>query len=145
MTSPSPARALPGIYIASKTQHAQRWRFLRDAVGYPIISTWIDEAGEGETSDWSDLWERCVREASTATALIVYREPDEVLKGGWIEVGAALAAGVPVFAVGIDEFSIAKSGKLTLCRDMKEAIEKSFAAYRTLDLARQKEAGGDVS
>ncbi len=36
---------MSGIYIASKTEHAHRWRFLRDKVGEPIISTWIDEAG----------------------------------------------------------------------------------------------------
>ena len=32
------------IYTASKTKHADKWRALRSA-GYPIISTWIDEAG----------------------------------------------------------------------------------------------------
>jgi hypothetical protein len=31
-----------GIYIISKTKHAERWRNLRHA-GYPIISRWIDK------------------------------------------------------------------------------------------------------
>jgi len=51
-----------GIYIASKSKHAPQWRALRDS-GVPIISTWIDEAGEGETLDWTALWKRCIHEA----------------------------------------------------------------------------------
>lgn len=101
-----------GIYIASKTKHADRWRRLRDDAGLPIISTWIDEAGAGESGDLSDLWRRCILEASTASALVLYREPDDVLKGGWVELGAALACGVPVFAVGIEEFTIARDKRI---------------------------------
>lgn len=94
-----------GIYIASKTVHAPRWRELRRR-GLPIISTWIDEAGAGETSDWPGLWDRCIGEASAAEALIVYREDGETLKGAWVEVGAALSSGKPVVAVGCSEFSV---------------------------------------
>jgi hypothetical protein len=96
-----------GIYIASKTRHAGRWKDLR-AKGFPIISTWIDEAREGESADLDDLWSRCIAEASGCRVLIVYREQDDILKGGWVEVGAALAAGVPVYAVGLDGFTIAE-------------------------------------
>jgi len=111
-----------GIYIASKTKHADRWRFLRDKVGEPIISTWIDEAGPGESADLDDLWSRCISEASSCQVLIVYRERDEILKGAWVEVGAALASGIPVYAIGLDEFSLAKHKRLTHFRDMAEAI-----------------------
>lgn len=111
-----------GIYIASKTKHADRWRFLRDKVGEPIISTWIDEAGPGESADLDDLWHRCIKEASSCELLIVYREPDDVLKGAWVEVGAALAVGTPVFAIGLDDFTIAKHRKLKHFPDMKAAI-----------------------
>ncbi len=111
-----------GIYIASKTRHAARWRFLRDQVGEPIISTWIDEAGAGESADLADLWRRCILEASTAEVLILYRESDDVLKGGWVELGAALASGVTVFAVGIEEFTIAHDKRIRHFPSMKEAI-----------------------
>lgn len=103
---------MTGIYIASKTAHADRWRFLRDEVGQPIISTWIDEAGVGQSSDLNDLWRRCILESSTATVLIIYCEPGETLKGAWVELGAALASGVTVFAVGIEEFSIANDTRI---------------------------------
>ena len=87
-----------GIYIASKIKHAPIWRALRDK-GIPIISSWIDEAEPGQTEDFADLWTRCINEASHAGALILYAEEGEVLKGAYIEVGAALASKVPVFLV----------------------------------------------
>jgi hypothetical protein len=114
-----------GIYIASKTKHADRWRFLRDKVGEPIISTWIDEAGEGESTDLNDLWRRCLSEAANCALLLLYREPDDVLKGGWIELGAALANGVPVFAVGIEEYTVAKHKGIRHFPDMKSAIAEA--------------------
>lgn len=114
-----------GIYIASKVKHADQWRFLRDHVGEPIISTWIDEAGEGETSDHHDLWRRCISEASNCALLIVYREPGEVLKGAWVEMGCALANNIPVYAVGLEEYTIAKYRGITHFETMKEAIAAS--------------------
>lgn len=95
-----------GIYIASKVKHAQRWVDLRDVGHAPIVSTWIDEAGEGESGDLADLWRRCIAEASHASALVIYREADEILKGAWVELGAALACGVPVFAYGLKDFTV---------------------------------------
>jgi NTP pyrophosphatase (non-canonical NTP hydrolase) len=88
-----------GIYIASKSHHFARSQALREA-GAPIISTWIDEGEVGATSDFSDLWVRCVSEAASASALIAYGEPGETLKGALVEIGAALAAGKPVYLVG---------------------------------------------
>jgi hypothetical protein len=85
------------VYGASKTRHAPMWRGLRDA-GWNIISTWIDEAGDGQ-SLWPDLWTRCIFEAASADALILYAEEGDVLKGAFVEAGAALSAGVPVYVV----------------------------------------------
>jgi hypothetical protein len=123
-----------GIYIASKVKHADRWRFLRDALGEPIISTWIDEAGEGETSDHDDLWRRCITEASNCRLLIVYREADEVLKGAWVELGCALTKGVPVYAVGLESYTISKYRGITHFATMKEAIAASRALLRSHSL-----------
>lgn len=94
------------IYVASKTRHAPMWQRMRDLCGYRIISTWIDEAGVGDTQDWPDLWVRCIREASQADILMVYAETGDILKGAWVEVGAALASGKPVIGVGCDGYSI---------------------------------------
>jgi hypothetical protein len=90
------------IYIASKTRHAERWKIIRGS-GVPINSTWIDEAGTGESQDLSDLGSRCIKEAAEADVLILYGEPGEKLKGALIEMGAALAHGRTVFVVGNNE------------------------------------------
>lgn len=106
MTIEDEERRPGGIYIASKTKHAEHWRAWRDQ-GLPIISTWIDEAGPGESADLSDLWRRCIAEASSCDLLVCYREPEDVLKGAFIELGAALAAGREVWAFGLDGYTVA--------------------------------------
>lgn len=134
------ALARKGIYFASKVKHARRWRLLRDQVGYPIISTWIDEAGEGQSKDMADLWRRCIAEASTAEVLVINCDPGEVLKGGWIELGAALASNVPVLAVGIEAFTIASDKRIEHFGSMAEITNylkpmtggASFASIRAL-------------
>jgi hypothetical protein len=123
-----------GIYIASKTKYAPRWREYR-AHGEPIISTWIDEAGEGESADLHDLWDRCLSEAASCQVLIVYRESSDVLKGAWVEIGAALQARNPVYAVGLEGFTIAKYRGITHF----DTIESAFKAASTL--AGTKEGG----
>lgn len=87
------------IYIASKVKHAHRWVKLR-AEGHNIISTWIDEAGQGESINLPDLAVRCIKEPSDADITILYSENGEILKGGLVEVGAALSAGKEVRQVG---------------------------------------------
>ncbi len=88
----------PHIYVASKAVHGARWRQLRNT--YPIISTWIDEADDGTTVSWLDLWQRCIYEASRSDLLIACHQPGEQWKGAYVEIGAALAVGTPVFVAG---------------------------------------------
>ncbi len=87
------------IYVASQVTHATKWRGYRHA-GYPIISTWIDEAGPSQSADLSNLWVRCCLEAKTADVLVAYRERHEVLKGALIEIGVALYSPKPVLLAG---------------------------------------------
>lgn len=132
-----------GIYMASKAvAHGPRWRALREQ-GFPILSSWIDESDPGLTLDWPDLWERCLSEVKSAAALIVYLEPGEVLKGAWIEVGAALALGIPVIGVGVEEHSISKSGKIRVVENLDTALEIAMtfvAAHRDHQAYLQQEA-----
>lgn len=93
-------REEPYVYVTSKARHAPMWRALRSA-GLPINSTWIDEAGEGETVSWASLWQRCIAEAHTASILIAYYEDGEEWKGAFVEIGAHLASkGAYVLLVG---------------------------------------------
>lgn len=111
-----------GIYVASKTKHAHIWLRLR-AEGYPIISTWIDEAGPGESKCLRDLWMRCVAEAASCKALLLYAEPEDALKGAWVEVGAALACDIPVFAVGIQGlYSVANHPRVICVASIEDAL-----------------------
>jgi hypothetical protein len=111
------------IYVASKTKHAVQWRMLRQ-LGYNVVSTWIDEAGPGETTDRADLWLRCIAEASTCDLLILYREDGETLKGAYIEMGAALAHNIQVMFVGFKEptFSFLDHPLVTCHQTVGEAL-----------------------
>jgi hypothetical protein len=95
-------RLQAGVYVASRASvpaRSEMWRRLRSE-GFPIISTWIDEAGEGETQDFGELWTRIAREIASARGLVLYAEPgDFPLKGALIEVGLALGMGKPVGVV----------------------------------------------
>lgn len=89
------------VYIASKVHHYASWLELRDKrPDVQFTSTWIDEAGEGETSDYTELAERCIREVLAADFILLYCTTNEVLKGALIEVGAALAMGKEIRCVG---------------------------------------------
>ncbi len=111
-----------GLYTASKTAHAPKWRALQEH-GVRICSTWIHEAGKGETADFGDLWCRCVQESSGCTALLCYREPGEVLKGAFVEVGAALASDRLVMLVGDwDGFSFVHHPNAVLRDSVEHAL-----------------------
>ena len=86
------------LYTASKTKHAHLWKQLRDNQ-IPIVSTWIDEAEEGQTVDYGELAQRCVREVSEATAFVLYVESDDILKGALIELGVAMFLKLPVICM----------------------------------------------
>lgn len=143
MTEPKrvgPYDPLPGFYVASRTRHAGIWKERRDVCGEPIVSTWIDEAGEGETEDMTDLWFRCVSEASRAVATIVFAEEgDHPLKGGLVEVGAALANGRPVYVVGAHHVEaswlrhplVARHGTLDSAFNAANAILEAFGPKDT--------------
>ena len=65
-----------------------------------------------------------MREASEADCLLVYCEPGDQLKGGLVEVGAALSAGKPVYAVGPMDGSWVHHPLVTPCATLGEVYEK---------------------
>jgi hypothetical protein len=92
----------PKIYAASRASVAARsamWRAHR-AGGANILSSWIDEADEGATEDFGELWVRIEQEVRACDRLVLYAEAhDFPLKGALVEVGMALAFGKDVFVV----------------------------------------------
>lgn len=124
------------VYTASKTAHADKWRALRSR-GVNVISTWIDEAGAGETLCFTDLWIRCVREASTADIVMLYREAGEVLKGALVEAGAALGNGRAVWLVGDGTGASYSFQAHPLVRRIR-SLDDATAELLTLALAAEK-------
>ncbi|QOJ19521.1 MAG: hypothetical protein HRU77_01695 [Gammaproteobacteria bacterium] len=92
----------PIIYVASRASIPERpamWRALR-AQGLRISSSWIDEAEEGQTDDFADLWHRIESEIRSSNGLILYAEKNDFpLKGALIEAGMAIGMGKPVAVV----------------------------------------------
>jgi hypothetical protein len=118
------------MYVASKSWYGSKWQEARTAwaeIGVEIISTWIDESDEGESADMSDLWVRCVEEASTCDLLVAYHMPDEQWKGAFVEIGAALAHGRYVYVIGRPPGSWVSHPLVTFCENVEDAIED----YRT--------------
>ena len=93
-----------GVYVASRVSRADVWKNLRDNMGVSITSSWIDEAGEGDTDDFGELWTRITREIEGSTGLVFYgHTADQPWKGALVEVGIALALGKPVAALILGE------------------------------------------
>lgn len=122
-------RATINVYIASKTKHAWMWKDLRGLwarSAITIYSTWINEAGPGESKSLRNLWYRCVNEACFADVLIAYRAKDDEVKGTLVEIGAALAHDVPVFLVGDwpeDKFSFQHHPHVFIGHSMDQIAE----------------------
>jgi nucleoside 2-deoxyribosyltransferase len=93
--------------------------------GMPISSTWIDD---GDDADPADLWRRCIAEASSADAVIAFHREGDVWKGAFVEIGAALAHGVPVFVVGDPPGSWAEHPLVTRCRSIGHAYLEASAS-----------------
>lgn len=88
--------ATHNYYVASRVKHADYWKSLR-VKGARIISTWIDEAGVGETSDLSKLWENISYQIYKSNGLVMRLEPDDFpLKGALVEAGMAIAFRKPI-------------------------------------------------
>ena len=88
------------IYVVSKIKHALMWQAVRQPPGkFPIISTWLNDGAEVDI-DFTEAWPRYLREAASATHVVVHTETDDELKGGLFEIGAALGGGAHVFISG---------------------------------------------
>lgn len=130
-----PLKIGKAIYVASRASVSERpamWKRLRDVEEWPIVSTWIDEAGPGETKDMSELWHRIHVEILNSAGVILFATASDFpLKGAFIEVGIALGLGHPVAVilpeVEIDPVNFAPVGSwvkhphVKVCADVWEA------------------------
>lgn len=131
------------FYVASRASIPERpamWRKLRDG-GVKIKSTWIDEAGEGQTDCLTDLWRRIDYEVGEADCLLLYIHPDDFpLKGALIEVGIALGRGKRILIVNdgvtLEARSLRPLGSwamhplVTFHDTMRHALDHAYATIK---------------
>jgi nucleoside 2-deoxyribosyltransferase len=125
----------PVVYGASRASIPARsimWRELRTA-GANIISSWIDESGEGETGSFVELWARIESEIRKCDRLVLYVENGDMpLKGALVEVGIAIGLGKPIFVVNkniiLNERDFRPLGSwlkhplVSFCSDIRDAV-----------------------
>jgi hypothetical protein len=138
--TPSATPRGSGLYVASRVKQAEVWKAYR-ARGWKINASWIDEAGEGETADFGELWDRIRGEIARSYALVFYAAgvDDFPVKGALVEVGMALAMGKPVIAalenVMLDGRTMRPVGSWLLDRN----VVRCDTLEEAMDIAR----GGD--
>jgi hypothetical protein len=144
-SGPATSARRRGIYVASRSRHAPMWKQYRRE-GYVIGSTWIDEAGEGETKSYSEFWERVAREIRESAALVLFVEVDDEkgMQGAFVEVGMALAAGIRVFVACGTRPEAAVLGTwvwrgCTLCGGVEDALRQAQALFFAIPPARSRE------
>src|SRR6266536_2728605 len=120
------------IYVASKAKrfHLKLWRRLRDelaAFNIVITSSWITLDNEPHEKDaWIKLWTDCISEASSCSILLALYRVKENPRGQNVEIGAALASGVPVYIVrpkGLKVGDFCWHPLITLFDSLDEALE----------------------
>lgn len=91
------------FYVAGKVWLAPKFQHLRDTVGLPVRSRWIDL---GQDSDIvqnrkGDLWQMCYEDVRDSDFVLLYSEDmAEEQRGALVEVGMAYGMGKRVYAIG---------------------------------------------
>lgn len=108
------------IYVASKLVHRDKWIALKRDHKATIISTWIFKPAN---VNLESVWKDCIHEVCLSNRLVAYREPGEVLKGAFIEIGAALAFDIPVVLLGdFDDFTFTHHPLVSRASSIDEAF-----------------------
>jgi nucleoside 2-deoxyribosyltransferase len=92
------------IYTASTLGQAEMWRCLAEQwMEHEFVARWVSHHVGNVPDDEAfakAFWDQDLEDVSDADVLIVYAQGEDHLRGALVEVGCALALGVPVIAVG---------------------------------------------
>ena len=91
------------FYTAGKIWHADKFKFLRDQAQLPVQARWIDLDNDSDIvrNRKGDLWQLCLEDVTNSDFLLLYCEDfAEEQRGALVEIGMALAANKPIYAVG---------------------------------------------
>ena len=94
---------MPKIYTAGKIWHADKFKFLRDNLGFNINARWVDYESDSDIvlNRKADLWQHCYEDVRDCDAVLLYAEEhNEEQRGALVEIGMAYGMGKPVYAVG---------------------------------------------
>lgn len=117
------------IYLCAAFGRQAEMRHYRTTLqrdGYTVTSRWIDMPAVAPTDPAAqgDIAEVCLIDVARADALIAYTEPvgSAYFTGGrHVEVGIALAWGMPVYVIGPVENVFHCHPRVTRCTDLVEA------------------------
>jgi hypothetical protein len=91
------------FYTAGKIWWAPRFRQLRDELGFPVNARWIDLESDNPIVMYRKdlLWQMCLEDVTQSDFLLLYcGDESEEQRGALVEIGMALAAGKPIYAIG---------------------------------------------
>jgi nucleoside 2-deoxyribosyltransferase len=91
------------FYVAAKIWHAPKFRQLRDELGFPVNARWIDLESDNPIVMYQKdiLWQMCLEDVTQSDFLLLYcGDESEEQRGALVEIGMALAAGKPIYAIG---------------------------------------------
>ena len=98
------------VYFASKTTHAAKWRQIDlESKHIKVTGRWVKQViidngdllknNHGTTMS-ARCWIEDQEDIRNSDYLALFAEPEEHLRGGLVEAGIALEAGVPVICIG---------------------------------------------
>ena len=91
------------FYTAGKIWHAPKFQMLRDTLGLPVQSRWIDLNQDSDIvlNHKDQLWQQCYEDVRDSDFVLLYSgDQSEEQRGALVEVGMAYGMGKPVYAVG---------------------------------------------
>lgn len=89
----------PTLYVASKKTLAPEFSLLKTSNKLTVISTWLGQFGKNKTLTDEALADISIREAFSADIFLMYIEPNQIINGINVELGAALAGNAKIVLV----------------------------------------------
>jgi len=125
------------IYVAGKYDEKQQARAVMEqlcALGHEITYDWTQHPESADASNLRDAADRDLRGVLGADAvLMLFTDPLYAYRGTFTELGAALAFGVPVYAVCPDANSYCRTNcffhanGVTHCASVQAALQHLIA------------------
>ena len=91
------------FYVAGKIWHAPKFQHLRDTVGLPVNSRWIDLGADDDIvlHHKDQLWQMCYEDVRDCDFVLLYSEDmSEEQRGALVEIGMAYGMNKRVYAIG---------------------------------------------